>query len=38
MKAGASGYTYATLETHGRLGDGAKEQIRILEDEAATVW
>ena len=31
-----SGYTYATLahETHGRLGDEAKEQIRILADEA----
>ena len=30
-KAGTSGYTYATLahETHGRLGDEAKEQIRI---------
>ena len=35
-KAGTSGYTYAHLvhETHGRLGDEAKEQIRILADEA----
>ena len=35
-KAGTSGYTYATLahDTHGRLGDVAKEQIRILADEA----
>ena len=30
------GYIYATLahETHGRLGDEAKEQIRMLADEA----
>ena len=35
-KVGTSVYTYATLahETHGRLGDEAKEQIRILADEA----
>ena len=37
-KAGTSGYTYATPvhETHGRLGEGAKEQIRILPDEACS--
>ena len=35
---GTSGYTYATLahETHGRLGDEAKEQIRLLADEACS--
>ena len=35
-KAGKSGYIYVTLahETHGRLGDEAQEQIRILADEA----
>ena len=35
-KAGTSGYTYATLahETHGRVGDEAKEQIKMLADEA----
>ena len=35
-KAGTSGYKYASLahETHGRLGDEAKQQIRMLEDEA----
>ena len=34
--AGTSGYTYATLahETHGRVGDEAKEQIKMLADEA----
>ena len=35
-KVVTSGYTYATLphETHGRLGNEAKEQIRILADKA----
>ena len=35
-KVGTARYTYATLvhETHGRLGDEAKQQIRMLEDEA----
>ena len=35
-KAGTSGYKYASLahETHGRLGDEAKEHIRIFADEA----
>ena len=35
-KAGTSGNTYATLahETHGRLEDEAKEQSRMLADEA----
>ena len=37
-KAGTLGYTYATLapETHGRLGDEAKEEIRMLSDEACS--
>ena len=37
-KAGTSGYTYTTLahETHACLGDEAKEQIRMLADEACS--
>ena len=37
-KAGASGYMYTTLahETHGHLGDEAKEQMRTLADEACS--
>ena len=35
-RKGTSGYTSVALahETHGRLGEEAKEQIRILADEA----
>ena len=37
-KAGTSRYTYATLAhgTHGRLGDEAKEHIRMLADKACS--
>ena len=37
-KAGTSGYKHATLahDTHGRLGDEAKEQIKMLADEACS--
>ena len=38
VKEGTLGYAYATLahETHGRLGDEAKEHIRMLADEACS--
>lgn len=37
-KAGNSGYRFATLahETRGRVGEEAKEQIRMLADEACS--
>ena len=38
VKERSSGYKYATLAhvTHGRLGDEAKEQIRVFGDEACS--
>ena len=38
-KVSTSGYTYAMLahEVHGRLGDEAKEQIKIFADEALSL-